>query len=127
MKGEEIMNYEILTEGTGLMSCVYDATSGVGRMPDERQIFRDILKKRNVDYYVCGKCVYLITTDKYDILFKDLTLLKRVKTKIYFKTIEGELIPVTRQNFSIRCYFKEPQCPDAWVQEYIRRPKHHTT
>lgn len=117
------MKYEMLTEGTGLIACVYDAKAGVGRAPDQRQIFKDILKERTVDYYICEKCVYLITTDKYDILFKDLSLLRRVRNKIYFKTVEGEMILVTRQNFSIRCYLKEPKCPEAWVQEYIRRPK----
>ena len=117
------MNYEILTENTGLVSCIYDATAGVGRFPDHRQIFKDILESRNVEYYVCDKCVYLITTKKYYILFKDLGLLKRFKGKIYFRTAEGEMIRVTNQNFSIKCYFKIPECPDAWVQEYIRKPK----
>lgn len=118
------MNYEVLTEGTGLMACIYDAKAGVGRAPDERQIFKDLLKSRNIDYYVCNKSVYLITTDKYDILFKNLGLLKKVNKKIYFKTAQGEMILVTRQNFSVRCYLKEPECcPEAWVQIYVRKPK----
>ena len=52
------MKYEMLTEGTGLIACVYDAKAGVGRAPDQRQIFKDILKERTVDYYICEKCVY---------------------------------------------------------------------
>ena len=120
------MNYEILTEGTGLMACVYDAKAGVGRVDDERKVFQDLFRSRKVDYYICEKCVYMITTPEYDILFKDLSLLKGVGRKIFFNTLKGEVIEVTKQNFSIKCYLKVPNCPDAWVQEYIRRPKQHT-
>lgn len=123
MKGGYFVNYEILTEGTGLVACIYDAKAGVGRTSDERDIFKDILKSGKLDYYICEKSVYLITTNKYDILFKDLTLLERRKGRVYFKTSEGEIIHVTKQNFSVRCYLQVPNCPEAWVQEYIRKPK----
>lgn len=117
------MKYEILTEGTGLMSCVHDATAGVGRVPDERKVFQDFYKSKKIEYYICPKCVYVITTPQYDILFKDLSLLRGVGRKVFFNTLKGEVIEVTKQNFSIKCYLKEPDCPEAWVQEYIRRPK----
>ena len=117
------MNYEILTEDTGLVSCIHNAKAGVGRVPlDERQIFRDILQSRNIDYFVCDKCVYIIKTDKYNIIFKNLNLLKKIRGKIYFKTTEGKMILVTKDNFSIGCYYKEPNCPaDNWVQVYVRK------
>lgn len=118
------MNYEILTEDTGLMPCVNDATAGVGRIPDERKIFQDLFKFKKIDYYICPKCVYVIDAGKYYILFKDLNLLNRTKKHIFFETVGGEKILVTKQNFSIKCYFKkEPNCPDAWVKEYMRKPK----
>ena len=118
------MKYEILKEGTGLMTCVYDAASGVGRVADERKIFQDLFKSRKIDYYICEKCVYVITTSQYDIMFKDLSLLRGAGRKVFFDTINGEVIEVTRQNFSIKCYLKQPACPEAWVKKYIKRPKH---
>ena len=119
------MNYEILTEDTGLVPCVHNAISGVGRIPDERQVFKDILESRNIDYFICDKCVYIIKTDKYNIIFKDLKLLKKFRGKIYFKTAEGKMVLVTKENFSVGCYYKEPTCPDeAWIQVYVRKPRH---
>ena len=117
------MNYEILTEGTGLLTCVYDAIAGVGRTPDERKVFQDLFKSKKTEYYICKKCVYVITTPKYDIMFNDLSLLHGRDRKVFFNTVKGETIEVTKQNFSIKCYLKEPECPEAWVQEYIRKPK----
>ena len=113
------MQYELLTENTGLIPCIHDA---VGRVPDERQVFRNILRRRNVEYYICDKCVYIIKHGKYNIVFKDLNLLKQFKGRIYFKTTEGKLISVTEENFSIGCYYKDPPCPEeAWVQVYVRK------
>lgn len=117
------MNYELLTEGTGLKSCVYDAVSGVGRREDERSIFKSLLESRRIDYYICPHCVYIITMQEYDILFKDLNRLKKVGNKIFFRTVKGEMIEVNKQNFSVKCYLKEPNCPEAWVQIY--KPNKH--
>ena len=124
MKGEKFVNYELLIEGTGLLTCVYDAIAGVGRTPDERKIFQDLFKSRKTEYYICTKCVYVITTPKYDIMFKDLNLLHGIGKKVFFNTLKGEVIEVTKQNFSIKCYLNKPQCPEAWVQKYFRKPKH---
>lgn len=66
--------------------------------------------------------MYIVIGPQYDILLKDLSLFKGDR-ELYLNTQEGDIVYITRQNFSIRCTRKECASPDAWVKEYIPRSK----
>ena len=112
------MKYDILKSGTGLKFCVHNATCGVSRQIGEREIFQHIWQSKKIDYYVCPHCIYTVVGPKYNILFKDINLLKRIDNKIFIELIDGQKIEVNKQNFSINCCKKECSVPEATVQEY---------
>lgn len=121
-KGGYKVKYQILKHGMGLPFCVLNGSAGVGKEPDDREKFFGIFQNSKVDYYKCPYAMYIVIGPQYDILLKDLSLFKGDR-ELYLNTQEGDIVYINRQNFSIRCTRKECVSPDAWVKEYIPRPK----
>ncbi len=116
------MKYEILEHGMGMKFCVLNAISGVGNNAQERAIFQRIFQSNKIEYYKCPYCYYVVIGPQYDVLFKDLSILKETKYGIFLEMPEGERINVNRQNFFITCTAKECVGAEEWVKEYIPRP-----
>lgn len=113
------MNYEVLEDSTGLKFCVFNADAAVGRNPEEERIvFERIFQKKNMEYYHCPYCVYMAIGQKYDVLFKDISVLRETKRGLYFGLGDGEYIPINKQTFSIRCTLNECKFPEVWVKIY---------
>ena len=124
LKGEYIVKYEILKEGTGLQFCKYNAKAGVSVEADERHIFQMILQSRNIDQYVCPSCIYLVVGPQYDVLFKNLSMISNINNRLFVTLENGDRIEVTSQNFSIMCCLEHSDCPEPWVKIYY--PKKHS-
>jgi len=110
--------YEILRGGMGLKFCRYNAIGGVSREPGRREIFQQILQSSKIDYYVCPHCIYTVVGPEYDILFRDLDILKKSGNKMFITLLHGKKIEVNRQTFAIKCCSKECCNPEATVKEY---------
>lgn len=110
----------IAEQGRGFRLCKYNAQSGVGNNPSDRELFKKLFKNRKIDYYICDKCKYYCIGNQYDILLDSLEEIKTdARGGLYINLITNERLYLTSRNFLIICDSEKCINPNAWVKEYL--------